>query len=81
MPDPASDNFTHSEDPGRAATAPVQIYNLFLQSRLTQSAAAAVVLLIVTLATFLVFRTLASGRLLTPDQPCLPLRAALPSAT
>ncbi len=65
MPDPASDNFTHSEDPGRAATAPVQIYNLFLQSGLTQSAAAAVVLLIVTLATFLVFRTLASGRLLT----------------
>ena len=31
---------------------------------LTQSASAAVVLLIVTLATFLVFRTLASGRLL-----------------
>ncbi|HEV2256898.1 MAG TPA: ABC transporter permease [Streptosporangiaceae bacterium] len=47
------------------ATAPVQIYNLFLQSGLTQSAAAAVVLLIVALATFLVFRTLASGRLLT----------------
>ncbi len=47
------------------ATAPVQIYNLFLQSGLTQSAAAAVVLLIVTLSTFLVFRTLASGRLLT----------------
>ena len=47
------------------ATAPVEIYNLFLQSGLTQSAAAAVVLLIVTLATFLVFRTLASGRLLT----------------
>lgn len=46
------------------ATAPVQIYNLFLQSGLTQSASAAVVLLIVTLATFLVFRTLASGRLL-----------------
>ena len=46
------------------ATAPVEIYNLFLQSGLTQSAAAAVVLLIVTLATFLVFRTLASGRLL-----------------
>jgi molybdate/tungstate transport system permease protein len=47
------------------ATAPVEIYNLFLQSGLTQSASAAVVLLIVTLATFLVFRTLASGRLLT----------------
>ena len=46
------------------ATAPVEIYNLFLQSGLTQSAAAAVVLLIVTLSTFLVFRTLASGRLL-----------------
>ncbi|HEV8222714.1 MAG TPA: ABC transporter permease [Streptosporangiaceae bacterium] len=46
------------------ATAPVQIYNLFLQSGLTQSAAAAVVLLIVALSTFLVFRTLASGRLL-----------------
>ena len=36
------------------ATAPVEIYNLFLQSGLTQSASAAVVLLIVTLATFLV---------------------------
>ena len=47
------------------ATAPVEIYNLFQQSGLTQSAAAAVILLIVTLATFLVFRTLASGRLLT----------------
>ena len=46
------------------ATAPVEIYNLYLQSGLTQSASAAVVLLIVTLATFLVFRTLASGRLL-----------------
>jgi molybdate/tungstate transport system permease protein len=46
------------------ATAPVQIYNLFLQSGLTQSASAAVLLLIVTLATFLVLRTLASGRLL-----------------
>jgi molybdate/tungstate transport system permease protein len=46
------------------ATAPVEIYNLFLQSGLTQSASAAVVLLIVSLATFLVFRTLASGRLL-----------------
>jgi molybdate/tungstate transport system permease protein len=46
------------------ATAPVEIYNRFLQSGLTQSAAAAVVLLVVTLATFLVFRTLASGRLL-----------------
>jgi molybdate/tungstate transport system permease protein len=47
------------------ATAPVEIYNLFLQSGLIQSASAAVVLLIVTLATFLVLRTLASGRLLS----------------
>ena len=47
------------------ATAPVEIYNLFLQSGLTQAASAAVILLLVTLATFLVFRTLASGRLLT----------------
>jgi molybdate/tungstate transport system permease protein len=46
------------------ATAPVEIYNLFLQSGLTQSAAAAVVLLVVALATFLVLRTLAAGRLL-----------------
>jgi molybdate/tungstate transport system permease protein len=46
------------------ATAPVQIYNLFLQTGLTASASAAVVLLIVALSTFLVFRTLASGRLL-----------------
>ena len=42
----------------------MQIYNLFLQSGLTQSASAAVLLLIVTLATFLVLRTMASGRLL-----------------
>jgi molybdate/tungstate transport system permease protein len=46
------------------ATAPVEIYNLFLQSGLTQSTAAAVILLIITLSTFLVFRALASGRLL-----------------
>jgi molybdate/tungstate transport system permease protein len=46
------------------ATAPVEIYNLFLQSGLTQSTAAAVILLIVALSTFLVFRALASGRLL-----------------
>ncbi len=46
------------------ATAPVEIYNLFLRSGLTQSAAAAVVLLVVALATFLVLRTLAAGRLL-----------------
>jgi molybdate/tungstate transport system permease protein len=45
------------------ATAPVEIYNLFLQSGLIQSASAAVVLLTVALATFLVLRTLASGRL------------------
>jgi molybdate/tungstate transport system permease protein len=47
------------------ATAPVEIYDLFLQSGLTQSASAAVVLLIVSLATFLVLRTLATGRLLS----------------
>lgn len=46
-------------------TAPVEIYNLFLQSGLTESTAAAVILLIVTLSTFIVFRALASGRLLT----------------
>jgi len=45
-------------------TAPVEIYNLFLSANLTQSAAAAVVLLLVAMATFLVLRTLASGRLL-----------------
>jgi molybdate/tungstate transport system permease protein len=43
------------------ATAPVEIYNLFLRSGLSQSASAAVLLLIVSLATFLVLRTLASG--------------------
>lgn len=37
---------------------------MFLQSGLTQATAAAVILLIVTLSTFLVFRALASGRLL-----------------
>ena len=42
-------------------TAPVEIYNLFLQSGLTQSASAAVLLLLVSLATFLVLRTLAAG--------------------
>ncbi|MGH3304807.1 MAG: ABC transporter permease subunit [Streptosporangiaceae bacterium] len=47
------------------ATAPVEIYNLFLQSGLTQSASAAVVLLIISLATFLVLRTVATGRLLS----------------
>ena len=61
------------------ATAPVEIYNLFLQTGLTASASAAVVLLIVTLSTFLVFRTLASGRLLARIEPCLQLTAALPS--
>jgi molybdate/tungstate transport system permease protein len=45
-------------------TAPVEIYNLFLRSGLTQSGAAAVLLLLVALATFLVFRALASGRAL-----------------
>ncbi len=42
-------------------TAPVEIYNLFLQSGLAESASAAVLLLFVSLATFLVLRTLASG--------------------
>ncbi len=45
-------------------TAPVKVYDLYLQQGLAQSAAAAVLLLVVTLSTFLVFRTLASGRLL-----------------
>lgn len=43
------------------ATAPVEIYNLFLTSGLTDSASAAVLLLLVALATFLVLRTMASG--------------------
>lgn len=43
------------------ATAPVVIYNLFLSAGLTASASAAVLLLVVALATFLVLRTLASG--------------------
>ncbi|MGO8683610.1 MAG: ABC transporter permease, partial [Thermoleophilia bacterium] len=43
-------------------TAPVEIYNLFQRSGLPQAAAASVLLLIVALATFLVMRTLASGR-------------------
>lgn len=46
------------------ATAPVEIYRLFLQSGLTESAAAAVLLLAVALASFVVVRTLASGALL-----------------
>jgi molybdate/tungstate transport system permease protein len=51
------------------ATAPVAIYNRFLTSGLTDSASAAVLLLIVALATFLVLRTLASGWLVTgPDR-------------
>ncbi len=41
-------------------TAPVEIYNIYLRSGLTQ--AAAVLLLIVALATFVVLLTLASGR-------------------
>ncbi|MGW4489223.1 ABC transporter permease [Amycolatopsis sp. NPDC004368] len=45
------------------ATAPVTIYNLFLSAGLAESASAAVLLLLVALATFLVLRTLASGRL------------------
>lgn len=43
------------------ATAPVAIYNLFLSAGLADSASAAVLLLLVALATFLVLRTLASG--------------------
>jgi molybdate/tungstate transport system permease protein len=43
------------------ATAPVAIYNQFLSAGLTDSASAAVLLLVVSLATFLVLRTLASG--------------------
>lgn len=42
-------------------TAPVEVYNLFLQSGLAESASAAVLLLLVSLAAFLVLRTLASG--------------------
>jgi molybdate/tungstate transport system permease protein len=42
-------------------TAPVEIYNLFLQSGLSKAASAAVLLLLVSLATFLVLRTLAAG--------------------
>ncbi|NMH97299.1 ABC transporter permease [Pseudonocardia acidicola] len=51
------------------ATAPVAIYNRFLTSGLTDSAAAAVLLLAVALATFLVLRTLASGWLVAGNQP------------
>ncbi|MGP4014741.1 ABC transporter permease [Saccharopolyspora sp. 5N708] len=47
------------------ATAPVAIYDLFLSAGLDESSAAAVLLLVVALATFLVFRTLASGWLVT----------------
>lgn len=43
-------------------TAPVKVYDLYLQSGLDASAAASVLLLIVTLSTFIVFRALASGR-------------------
>jgi molybdate/tungstate transport system permease protein len=43
-------------------TAPVEIYNLFLRSGLAAASAASVLLLLVALATFLVLRTLASGR-------------------
>ena len=42
-------------------TAPVEVYDLYLQKGLDESAAAAVLLLIVTLATFLVFRSLTAG--------------------
>lgn len=42
-------------------TAPVKIYDLFLQTGLQQSSAMAVLLLMVTLSTFLVFRYLANN--------------------
>lgn len=43
-------------------TAPVKIYELFLSGGLDQSTAAAVLLFIVTLSTFILFRYLAHGR-------------------
>jgi molybdate/tungstate transport system permease protein len=43
-------------------SAPVKIYELFLQQGLGQSAAAALLLLVVSLALFLVFRLVAQGR-------------------
>jgi molybdate/tungstate transport system permease protein len=43
-------------------TAPVKVYDLFLQSGLQRSAAASVLLLGVTLSTFVVFRALAAQR-------------------
>jgi molybdate/tungstate transport system permease protein len=42
-------------------TAPVKIYDLYLQTGLRESSAAAVLLLIVTLSTFLVFRAIANA--------------------
>jgi molybdate/tungstate transport system permease protein len=51
------------------ATAPVEIYNLFLSAGLAESASAAVLLLLVALATFLVLRTLASGWLVAGARP------------
>lgn len=50
------------------ATAPVEIYRLFLQSGLTESASAAVLLLVVALASFVVLRTLASGVLFARER-------------
>jgi len=41
-------------------TAPVKVYDLYLQAGLQQSASAAVLLLLVTLSTFVVFRALAA---------------------
>jgi molybdate/tungstate transport system permease protein len=43
-------------------TAPVKVYDLYLQSGLDRSAAAAVLLLAVTLSTFVLFRALAHAR-------------------
>ena len=46
-------------------TAPVQLYTLFLEAGLGQSAAAAVLLLIVCLVLFILFRVLTGSRLVT----------------
>jgi molybdate/tungstate transport system permease protein len=44
-------------------TAPVKIYDLYLQTGLSESSAAAVLLLLVTLSTFLLFRALIDANL------------------
>lgn len=45
-------------------TAPVKIYTLFLEATLQEASAAAVLLLLVTLSTFLILRAISTGRLL-----------------